>query len=77
MSEKMIGYCIFNESKGDYLAKFINNDDFVLRGFGSVDLALVYSTIDEAKEILVECNSDCSVVRIYKNEGVFMHKTIT
>jgi len=77
MSEKLIGYSIFNESKGDYLAKFVDNDDLILRGFGTIDLALVFSDLKKAKKVLSECNSDCSVVRLYKNEGVFIHKIIT
>lgn len=77
MSEKLIGYSIFNESKGDYLAKFVDNDDLILRGFGTIDLALVFSGLKKAQKVLSECNSDCSVVRLYKNEGVFIHKIIT
>lgn len=76
MTEKLVGYSIFNESKGDYLAKFLDRNDVLLRGFGTVEQALVFETLKKARKILSECNSDCSVVRLYKNEDTLSHKTV-
>jgi hypothetical protein len=78
MTDKLIGYAIFNESKGDYLAGVIELEDgLILRGFGTIDQALIYRSVQKCQKVLADCNSGARLVKVFKNLGGLFHKSIT
>lgn len=77
MTDKLIGYAIFNESKGDYLAGLLEPEDgLILRGFGTIDQALIYRTVQKCQKVLADCSSGVHVVKIFKNSGGLFHKLV-
>lgn len=77
MSEKLIGYAVFNESKGDYLAGLMEPEDgLILRGFGTISQALIYETVQKCQKVLADCSSEARMVQIFKNSKGLFHKVV-
>jgi hypothetical protein len=77
MTDKLVGYSLFKESKGDYLARMVEPEDgLVLCGFGTIEQALIYSTLKKCQKALSECSSGVRVVKIFKNSGGLFHKNV-
>jgi hypothetical protein len=76
MTDKLVGYAIFKESQGDYLAGVIEPEDgLIWHGFGTIDHALIYRTVQKCQKVLADC-SGVRIVKIFKNSGGLFHKMV-